>query len=387
MTQAICRVCAAPALHPLYEMQSGYALTSLGQVYPGATCVWVCQDCAHLQTDEMANVAEYYDLHYNILVESEEDDQIYEVRDGQPVYRTAHQVAVLQAKLQLPQGARLLDYGCAKSSTMQGLLKARPDLQTHLFDVSERYQAFWANFVRPEQWAVYQPRSEWTGSFDVVTSFFSLEHIVDPLDSLQRIRQLIRPDGLFYCVVPNVQSNIADFIVVDHVNHFTRSSLARLLELAGFAVVEIDAKAHRGAFVVVARRSDEALQAPALPATEVADTLAELERIARFWQTAAQRTRAYLAELPAGAQCAIYGAGFYGAFIATCLGSPERALCFVDQNPHLQGRQFNGRPIVAPAALPEGVDTLLVGLNPAHAREIIADIPVLGARPLRHFYL
>ncbi|MBU0807358.1 MAG: methyltransferase domain-containing protein [Gammaproteobacteria bacterium] len=387
MTQALCRVCASPAMHTLYEMQSGYALTSLGQVYPGATRVWVCHGCAHLQTDEIANVAEYYDQHYNILVESEEDDQIYEVRDGQPVYRTAHQVAVLQAKLQLPQGARLLDYGCAKSSTMQGLLKVRPDLQPHLFDVSERYRAFWANFVRPEQCAVYQPRPEWAGSFDVVTSFFSLEHIVAPLDSLQRIRQLIRPDGLFYCIVPNVQSNIADFIVVDHVNHFTRSSLACLLGLAGFVVVEIDAESHRGAFVVVALRSDDAVHSPVLADTEVADTQVELTRIAAFWQTAAQRTRSYLKELPADAQCAIYGAGFYGAFIATRLSLPEQALCFVDQNPHLQGRQLNGRPIVSPAALPDSVDTLLVGLNPAHARQIVADIPALRDRPLRHFYL
>lgn len=387
MSQTVCQVCSSNRLRLLYAMQPGHSLTSLGQIHPGETRVWACDSCAHVQTDEMEEVAEYYDQHYNILVESEEEDQIYEVRDGRPLYRTAHQVAVLQDKLRLPEGARLLDYGCAKSSTMQALQALRPDLQPHFFDVSERYRTFWEKFAKPEQWAIYAPRAEWAGSFDVVTSFFSLEHIVQPLETLRSIHALVKPGGLFYCVVPNVQSNIADFIVIDHVNHFTRCSLTCLLALAGFAVREIDAQAHRGAFVMVAQRQELIDPSASLDTDAVAATLVELRGIAEFWQAAAQRTQAYTEALAEDAVLAVYGAGFYGAFIASCLAEPARIRCFVDQNPFLQGRRLNGRPIVAPSALPEEVNTLLVGLNPGYARQIIAEIPALAERSLRYFYL
>jgi hypothetical protein len=59
----------------------------------------------------------------------------------------------------------------------------------------------------------------------------------------------------------------------------------------------------------------------------------------------------------------------------------------LDQNPFLQGTESHGIPVLAPEQLPGEVKTLLVGLNPAHARNIIADIPALQTRELDHFYL
>ena len=84
---------------------------------------------------------------------------------------------------------------------------------------------------------------------------------------------------------------------------------------------------------------------------------------------------------------AIYGAGFYGAFISASLAHPNRVACLLDQNPFLKGKQFNGSPILPPEELPDDVRTLFVGLNPAHAKGIINDIPALSGRTLRYFFL
>lgn len=385
MPAPTCHACGHADLELLYEMQSGLALTSLGSAYPGNTRVWACPHCSHLQTDEIAQVAQYYADDYNILSSSTEEDQIYEMRGGTPVYRTEHQLTVLLSLLELRSGARILDYGCAKSSTMKALLVARPDLQVHLFDVSENYKKFWSSFLHEERWATFVTKPEWAQSFDVVTSFFALEHIVDPLASLQKIHALLRPGGHFYCVVPNVATNVADFIVVDHVNHFTEDSWAHLLRRAGFVPERVDATSHHGAFVVVARRQD------APPAQSnvgiIEKKVADFRLMADFWKGAAARVSDFVNVLPEQASCAIYGAGFYGAFITASLGGVQRIRCFVDQNPHLQGTTLLGRPVVAPAALDTDVDTLLVGLNPAHARRTIGEIQALRSRPFRYFYL
>lgn len=387
MTLAHCQVCEGADLHLLYEMQSGLALTSLGETYPASTRVWACGDCSHLQTDEMEQVEQYYAEQYNILSDSEEEDQVYEVREGKPLYRTEHQLQVLLDKLPLPPSARVLDYGCAKSSTMQALIKARGDLQVHLFDVSDNYRRFWARFLPEERCATFEPHAQWFDSFDLVTSFFALEHIVRPLDALQAIHRLVRPGGYFYCIVPNVETNIADFIVVDHVNHFTELSLTHALQRSGFEVEAIDSSSHRGAFVVLARRPLVAIPEGRPEAKRVEAQLQALQGIAAFWQGAADRVTSFVAEQAPDRPLAVYGAGFYGSFITACLGGTDRISCFVDQNPFLQGRTLFGKPVVAPNDLSAAIDTLLVGLNPAHAERIIAEIPAFQARSLRCFFL
>jgi hypothetical protein len=202
---------------------------------------------------------------------------------------------------------------------------------------------------------------------------------------MQEIARLLKPDGRFYAIVPNVATNVADLIVVDHCNHFTTSSLARLISDAGLELVEIDAQAHRGAFVVVATKHVSRAPSPAIDVAEVESVQAELSDIAAFWHGAANRVRAYESSMIGTA--AIYGAGFYGAFIAASLAAPSRISCHVDQNPYLQGGSFDGKPIVAPAELPLDIGSVLVGLNPAHARKIMSDVAPLRERELDYFFL
>jgi len=395
MSTLSCNVCGGPLGPCLYESEGGQSLTSLCQVRPGTTRVHACPACGHLQTQEMADAAAFYESDYDILVHSEEEDQIYELAaDGTPIYRTAHQVKVLLDKVTLPAGALLLDYGCAKSATIKSLVAQRTDVVPHLFDVSSRYIPFWEKFVQPAHWgthwAVHEMPASWQGRFDAVTSFFSMEHMVRPADSLRQMAAVLQPGGTFYGIVPNVATNVADFIVLDHVNHFSETSLRHVLQGVGLEVVEIDAQAHRGAFVIVARKVADAHVASPLPAnfgSDVAQWLARFDEMAAFWQQAGERVRAQEAQLPASAPVAIYGAGFYGAFIVSCLRHPERVVCHLDQNVFLQGRELNGRPIVPPQDRPEGVNTVWVGLNPVHARQVIARVPSLAAGDVRVLYL
>jgi len=390
MNNLFCNVCAAPLTHALYQSEGANSLTSLCQVRSGGTRVYACGRCAHLQTEEMEDAASFYESDYDILIDSEEEDQIYEVKpDGTQVYRTDHQVKVLLNKLSLPSGARILDYGCAKSAMTKSILSQRSDIQPHLFDVSARYIPFWEKFIKPGRWAVHETPSSWQGYFDVVTSFFSMEHMVQPEASVRKMAAMLKPGGVLYCIVPNVSTNIADFIVLDHVNHFSAPSLTYLLRGAGLVVESIDDTAHRGAFVVVARLVNEAEQM-ALPAdfcNDVRDWLSRFQIMASFWSNAAELVRSQETHLPPDAETAIYGAGFYGAFIVSCLKEPQRVACHLDQNVYLQGRKLNGRPILTPAQLPGHIRNVWVGLNPAHARNIISQVESFTARQLSYLFL
>jgi len=383
-----CAICGQPLGEPIYSSAPHQSLTSLCRIHPDETRVFACTGCGHLQTSAITNVDAYYDAEYDILVDSEEEDQIYEIRDGKTTYRTEHQVKVLLKKLGFQRHVDLLDYGCAKSSTIRALCSTTLSVTPHVFDVSARYVPFWEKFIAPDKWAVNSTKEEWNSRFDVVTSFFSMEHIPTVTESTREIAKLLKPGGIFYFVIPNVFGNSADFIVVDHCNHFTPSSLGHLLWDAGLNLREIDAHAHRGAFVVVAERPLDGKISNSRPArAEIERTCDELSAMADFWRDAAAKVRAREARLTDDDRIAVYGAGFYGAFIFANLTHPERIACYLDQNPFLQGKESNGRPILPPSELPSDVKTVFVGLNPVHAKAIISDVATLSKRELDYFYL
>ncbi|QDA56851.1 class I SAM-dependent methyltransferase [Thermomonas aquatica] len=384
-----CNVCRAPLGTALYRSIDGQSLTSLCRQHPSTTEVFACMVCGHLQTRAIQDIDAFYDHDYDILVDSEEEDQIYEMRDGAPIYRTAHQVRVLRETLgDIAGPLLLLDYGCAKSSTIRTLCAQEPGIVPHLYDVSSRYESFWSTFVPRENCAIKRTPASWQERFDLVTSFFSLEHIPNVADTLGHIASLMRPGGRLYAVVPNVLTNIADFVVVDHCNHFTAPSLAQLVAAAGLITECIDDMAHRGAFVLLARKPEDGLT-PAAPNDRagVERACTELSSLASFWRDAGGRVREFERVLPIQAQVAIYGAGFYGAFLRSSLACPERVACHLDNNPFLHGQSFDHKPILPPERLPAELDAVLIGLNPAHARQIIADIPALARPGLKLFFL
>jgi len=64
--------------------------------------------------------------------------------------------------------------------------------------------------------------------------------------------------------------------------------------------------------------------------------------IADFRRGIKTRIAGFKAALAAGTSGATYGAGIYGNFICSCLKSPKKAACFLDQNEFLIGSTVKG---------------------------------------------
>jgi predicted SAM-dependent methyltransferase len=80
--------------------------------------------------------------------------------------------------------------------------------------------------------------------FDCVTFWHVLEHVDDPVDVLTRLRGYLKPGGVVLAAVPNFGSCQARFTgaswlhldVPRHLYHFTKRSLTKTFEAAGFRV-------------------------------------------------------------------------------------------------------------------------------------------------------
>jgi 2-polyprenyl-3-methyl-5-hydroxy-6-metoxy-1,4-benzoquinol methylase len=84
-------------------------------------------------------------------------------------------------------------------------------------------------------------------SFDVITCFDVLEHLYEPRTVMARIWNWLKPDGIFYTVVPNIESAEARIFrsywypleLPRHLSHFSPRSLRRLASLVGLQEVAL----------------------------------------------------------------------------------------------------------------------------------------------------
>jgi len=86
-------------------------------------------------------------------------------------------------------------------------------------------------------------------SFDVVTAFYVLEHLFDPLSALKKILAMLRPRGVVILRVPhstpivkfldlfNIKNTLYDLPF--HMYDFSPNTIRRLLEKAGFSSIQI----------------------------------------------------------------------------------------------------------------------------------------------------
>lgn len=79
-------------------------------------------------------------------------------------------------------------------------------------------------------------------SFDAITSFDVLEHVYEPRKVMERVFQLLKPGGIFYIYIPNIDAGEARLFrsywygleLPRHLSHFCPESLRHLGESAGF---------------------------------------------------------------------------------------------------------------------------------------------------------
>jgi len=142
-------------------------------------------------------------------------------------------------------GNRLLDVGCGVGDF---LLSARSrGWETDGVELEPRAREICAERGLEVGPAPLDPARFEPGSFDVITSFEVLEHMVDPRREIQAIATLIRPGGLLYVTTPNFSSLTRRLLgpryrvitYPEHLGYFRVSTLDRLLQDAGLVKVDL----------------------------------------------------------------------------------------------------------------------------------------------------
>ncbi len=74
--------------------------------------------------------------------------------------------------------------------------------------------------------------------FSTIALYSVLEHVRDPKRLLEHVRGLLAPDGIVVIRVPDTPATGPTLSLVDHLWHFTRAGLTRLLISLGYEVLD-----------------------------------------------------------------------------------------------------------------------------------------------------
>jgi len=149
-----------------------------------------------------------------------------------------------------PDGEAILDLGCATG----GFLSTMKGLEWKLFGIEMSEEA--ASKARARCGAqvfvgdiLDAPFP--SQSFDVITCFNVFEHVYEPREVLVRVADWLKPGGVFFTLMPNIDSAGARIFrsywypleLPRHLYHFSPVSLRRVAQSAGLTEVYI--KTHR----------------------------------------------------------------------------------------------------------------------------------------------
>lgn len=199
-----------------------------------------CASCSMVWLDDPPSKAEM-GMHYG-----PDYDRTISEAAKKPEHWFERRNEVLRLK---PGGGAILDLGCASGgflSTLQG-----PSWKLYGIEMSEdaareaRSRCGAEVFVGDILDAPFPPRS-----FDVITCFNVLEHVYEPKEVLARVAQWLKPGGIFYTLIPNIDSAGARIFrtywypleLPRHLYHFSPKTLREVGQSAGLRVVSLDTR-------------------------------------------------------------------------------------------------------------------------------------------------
>ena len=158
-----------------------------------------------------------------------------------PDHWLSRRVELLRLK---PGGGAVLDLGCAAG----GFLSTLKSPSWNLFGIEMSEDAATAArsrcgaevFVGDILNAPFPPQS-----FDAITCFNVFEHVYEPKEVLVRVAEWLKPGGIFYTMMPNIDSAGARIFksywyaleLPRHLYHFSPTTLRRITQSAGLREV------------------------------------------------------------------------------------------------------------------------------------------------------
>jgi SAM-dependent methyltransferase len=381
-----CPICGSAARRVFFQQQ--FAAVDQATPVTGYDVV-VCEECggayANGIPDQRAFDSYYRDMSKYEYAQRGGAESEYDLR------RLTLIADVIAPHLVSP-AVRVLDVGCA-SGRLLAVLRDRGFPKVTGLDPSPACAAtaktLYGIDVRTMTLAAL---AETGATFEVVIMVGVLEHLRDLNSTFEQLRALLAPNGLLYVEVPDVTA-FADWpnapyqdFSTEHINFFSPISLDNLMRRHGFTRLFLEQNHRQQSYKTVMSnvsavyRSDR--RAPSNAPTFDPETARGLDRYLSQCAADERRLRAAIdAMVDAKRPMLVWGVGTHTSrLMATSRLKDANIVAFIESNSRYHGKRLHGRPILAPTALVDHSEPVLISSR-VFQKEIVDQIRKDLGRP------
>lgn len=292
---------------------------------------------------------------------------------------------------------KALEVGCADGTTLERLMRAGFEV-TGIEPSLQNADACRAKGVQVHA-EVYDRLPRAFDTFDVVLSYYVIEHVLSPADFLAFCNSCLRDGGLLFLEAPDLgayktsETSTDLLFFLEHQTHLSRATMAMYLERSGFELVRFSDQASNGfGMHLAAVKTGRPLRASvvSVPSTAKQDALALVEDYRSLLRLTDSIIQARLGNIfpEAGPdrRVVLFGAGGLARRLLETLGARIRHVAYImDNNPSKWGTAIRGVDVRAPAPVDANVDLVVVASS--FEREILAQLDKLGVPPTKRLVI
>jgi len=359
-----CRVCGIVKLEEISEFQSLPRVTSDCLAFRAGGRLLVCHHCGAAQSpaDEQwfDEIQEIYSNYHAYHQSGGQEQHVLDPANGLLRSRSDVLLDRLVTVPGVPASGAVMDVGCGSGGTLRAFSK-RGTWRLYGLEMDERNLPFLTAITGFERLYTGAP-ADLPGQFDLVTMVHALEHFPEPLATMRDLGSKIAPGGRLFVEVPNAEANPFDYLIADHMMHFTPASLSAMAARAGFNIDCLATNWVTKELSLTARPSTGPLPAPDQQAkSEVAnDVRTQVGWLCRVVVAASEA----LAE---SSNFGLFGTSIAATWLCGVLGSAVSF--FVEEDLSRVGRLYMERPVVSPPQVRAG-STVFMALVPQIADQI-----------------
>ncbi len=298
-------------------------------------------------------------------------------------FRTQIAVDALRRHTDFSSEFTLLDVGSNRGSFARAFLNGAPNAHLIAVEPDERVAASVAGMPRTQ---LIQERIEnvalETRRVDAIHSCHTIEHLIHPAKTLADHHRVLKDGGILVLDAPNTALLASDDIVEEwfidkHLYHFSERTLTRLIEAAGFTILERpDPKDKSNLFFVCRKNGSK----PVNGGIDLLEVEYAQDLIATYTANRARNLMALTSVASellrlAPRRVAVWGAGRLFDSLVTYGKLPTEALTvLIDKHLKAHVKERHGFALTGPESLAEAKPGVVVVMSRDFATEIAAEV-------------
>lgn len=345
-----CHICHAGIIHHIEEFTSLIQVTSDCRLWKREGKLGICLSCGFVQkiADEafMRDCEEIYRTYAVYYQANGEEQKVFEQSKGVSLSRSESILVQLLKQDAIPAEGTLLDVGCGNGNLLRSFSKLCPSWILSGSEFDEQNRAVIEKIDHVEAFYSCDVK-DIAGKFDIISMIHCLEHIVDPVYFIHKVKEKLNLHGMLLIEVPVYIRNPFDLIIADHCTHFDIDKIKNMLGFCGFEIIIESIDIVPKEITILARKS--VVSETTLSATEksMEDSHRRLlKAIAWLKETIACASR-----IADHDELGIFGTSIAGTWLYNEI--PEKISFFVDEDPNRINKLFLNRQVYHPKNLPD----------------------------------